>query len=68
MKRVLPRFRSSIDGKACAAKDFLDFGSRGAVDLALIRLHRKGKIVRLKWNIGPNSDDPAAVRIDDKQS
>lgn len=46
-QRVLQRFRKSGAGTVFSAKDFLDLGSRGAVDLALLRLREAGVIQRV---------------------
>ncbi len=47
MQRMLRRFRASAAGRIFSAKDFLDLGTRGAVDLALLRLQREGIIERV---------------------
>ncbi|HKI21196.1 MAG TPA: DUF6088 family protein [Isosphaeraceae bacterium] len=44
---VFNRFRKSGRGKVFTTKDFLDLGSRGAVDQALSRLAKGGDIRRL---------------------
>jgi hypothetical protein len=44
---ILDRIRASGRGKVFASKDFLDLGSREAVDQALSRLARAGEIQRL---------------------
>jgi hypothetical protein len=45
--KILLRMRSSKAGRAFVPKDFLDLGSRAAVDQALTRLVRSGKIRRV---------------------
>src|SRR5437588_8968605 len=45
--RILARIRGSGRGSVIVPGDFLDLGSRQAVDLALHRLARKGAIRRL---------------------
>ena len=47
MQRMLRRFRASATGRVFTVKDFLDLGSRAAVDLALLRLRRDGVIERV---------------------
>jgi hypothetical protein len=44
---ILDRIRASGRGKVFASKDFLDLGSREAVDQALSRLAKAGEIQRL---------------------
>jgi hypothetical protein len=45
--RVLARIRAWGRGAVCVPSDFLDLGSREAIDVALHRLARKGTIRRL---------------------
>jgi hypothetical protein len=45
--QILARIRSAGRGKVFTSKDFLDLGSRDAIDQALSRLARAGEIQRL---------------------
>ncbi len=46
--KIIRRVRSMGRGKwVCAAKDFLDIGSRSAVDQSLSRLVKKGDLRRV---------------------
>lgn len=49
--RILHRFESDGKGQAFSAKDFLDLGTRGAVDVALSDLVADGAIRRLMRGI-----------------
>ena len=70
-KSFIQRIQHKGRGSVFSAKDFLNFGSRGAVDQALSRLARRGVIRRLDWgiydypkisrNLGVLSPDPIAV-------
>ena len=46
--QIVARIERLGDGKAFSAKDFLDIGSRGTVDMALTSLARSGKIRRVR--------------------
>jgi predicted transcriptional regulator of viral defense system len=50
-KRVQRRIRAKREGAVFGAKDFLDLGSRAAVDQALSRLERSGFIRRVSRGI-----------------
>src|ERR1039458_9328479 len=45
---ILERIKRLGEGKVFSAKDFLDIGSRGTVDMALSALTRNGKIRRVR--------------------
>jgi len=45
--KILKRIRGMDRGSVCSAKDFLDLGSRAAVDQAMSRLVAKGQLRRL---------------------
>jgi hypothetical protein len=47
MQRIARRFRKTAAGTVFSVKDFLDLGNRSTVDLALLRLQRKGVIQRV---------------------
>jgi len=49
--QILRRIRAKGRGQTYISKDFLDFGSRAAVDQALSRLVRKGDLRRLSRGI-----------------
>lgn len=49
--RILKRIRGKGRGSVHLSKDFLDFGSRAAVDKALSRLVRKGQVRRLSRGV-----------------
>ncbi|HKI37741.1 MAG TPA: DUF6088 family protein [Gemmataceae bacterium] len=71
--QILDRIRSTGRGKVFTSKDFLDLGSREAIDQALSRLARAGEIQRLgrglyhvpQWNerlgipLSPDADEIA---------
>src|SRR6202166_376562 len=69
--RVLKRAKAVDPGSALTAKAFADLGNRDAVDQALSRLARAGKIRRISRGVydipknhptlGPLSPDPDAV-------
>lgn len=46
--KILNRIKGKGDGFSFTAKDFLDLGTRGAVDMALSTLARSGKIRRIR--------------------
>ncbi len=50
-KSLLQRIQHKGRGSVFSAKDFLDIGSRAAVDQTLSRLARKGVIRRLNWGL-----------------
>ena len=49
--KILKRIRGRGKGSVHTAKDFLDLGSRAAVDQALVRLAKRGVIRRLKRGV-----------------
>ncbi len=51
IQQILKRTRGKRRGWVFTPKDFLDLGSRAAVDQALSRLTRRGDIRRLGWGI-----------------
>ena len=49
--KILKRIRHKAKGFSFTAKDFLDLGSRGAVDMALSALTERGKIRRISHGL-----------------